>query len=1550
MKELFDSQEEGIAVDFPAPEKKQLPEDSSKVFSAHAALAAGIRGQNPAMVYESSRTSMLQGDTSVLQQEADAAYEPTVQERQQLSLDILATPGLTKDVYDNAIKEYQLASGKGAVKDLPSINAANFALQEPPELSTQNSVLDERAAIYSERAESRDSIERMLNSFVADINYESVRAVKEFYEGALLPENTAYANEVKSYLEEKGWGVESDWKDIFSPGGAVQDIIKYGNSLPLEAKKQFFKDFLDGVSNANGVVGDPNQYASFAIATAVGEHMAAGTEYKWWEKLLDNLEVAGLLPLVSTLSKGTVKIGKQIFGSAGVVTSTSLHEASAAAVLAKSAPNTSGPVLANAAMDARTADMAGTNPQDILLGLGVPKYQAADLSSAPANIVDEINKIQIYGTELINKTLYNGFLLTKGDEDTAIKQALKEAEVLANKQPAMHVHNQQLLYRDENGFVWQNMFGNGNVGYAKKSEALETARLSTGFDVESDSFEIVKFNPKDDTYSVVYNGAKDYGKPFKDQIGEYYIRTTQASRYDPSFLTPLVPTEFPKQGRLYGMVAEATKTYQYLKSVEAILPREAAKQVTSTFTSRVALKDNLDRLTATYDKLNDLGKARVMKAVEDGANYTDPAGNVVGKKFSYSELAGMGLKDNEIISYFQVTEVNRVAHAIRNRKVYEQLQRDGWQRIADESVDFDTIGKNVISVDDAKAKGLKEVYDPYTNGRRKLSPEILDFLYSQGGRLVELKQPMRVGNKKFKHAFVKDVPNTTRQLPTQVLNSVDGYAGPRIYDESYFITAKNNNLLVDGLPADEAEKINVIHAARTQQEVNSLLQKLRAQNPDVEYDFKMGRELVGKVDDFTLENASGGLYYSKRGQPLVGDNDRLARIVDPIRAMDVQKNNISKVAVTEDMVSQLERQWLSTFGEKYSSKKGLFPLERSELVNPRGLSDAEFRSAQAMWDLIDSYRRVGEPDKIYRTFMLGIAQTLDNARFGNAGARGADWFYSSAKSGVSPMSRLKSAAFTLSIALRPIRQLYLQAAQHGYLGALDLDSLGTSYRQLSGVSYAKSAELMGRGDGMVVGAKMAGMNQRDFTVLFEAFKESGLSRQVDTHQATSQVLRDPQASLWDGANAKYFTDKAIDTLIRKPIHLGRTIGFDTGERYNQLMTFLFSYNRLSKKAGKALDLTDRKTLDNVVGETNLLTFNMTGAGEFGIQNGWLRNTAQFMTFQIKSMQNLLGATKTFTPKERARIAGVTLALWGAGGFGLRDAWTKMKLDSGAEIDPVVDEAISGGFAEMALNKAATELFQEDDEMKARIDFAGNTSPFSGVMFWEMINWDKPVYEAALGASAYTGRKVYDAMEYGGNLFFHNPSLRTTEKLGLLTKRMAEVIPTVSDYTKYHVAKETGWLRDSNNDPKIRVTAAEAYSLLLGMYPERASEQTIIGRKISEKVKDLEADAKAYVDMMLKYKDVVPEDLAAAKEQIEVMAGVLSTLPEEDQQIVRANMLDYIEKKHYKDSANLTYLWQKLLNRTGGAEEEVRSYLDKSDLPEAMQSKSEELYDSLKSEQ
>lgn len=1518
MAELLFEQERAVPEYAPAAETPTLGEGFASSLAAHAGLAALTRGQDAAEASALAREELLAGNTTSVDMLAAASGKAATRERAASALKLLSIPGLEQSVYDQAAKSYTEISGNLVTNDIVANNASNLSDVEPSAAPGQDEVLDARAKFFSDNQEANSSLESMMLHAFAQTDQVGIAAIAK---QVTLPEYTAMTVQLKQHLAQRGW-LETEATDYIAPGSNIKQIVELGRKLPPEEKKAYFSDVLQGILAASSVVGDPNNFVAYNIATAIKTHLQQGSEYPWYDVLADNLEAGGLLPLVSTAVRGGSRVAKTIFtAEEAVLAATSAHPNSAVATVASAAPNSSGPVLAALARNPAAAKAAGTTPTDLLVNFGLPKHHEFDLSGAPANIVDEIERAAVYGDQAVGTTLYKGFLIDAAGEAASISRAAKEAQAMAATVPDLHVHN-QVVEASEEGFVVQNMFGNGNVGFARKSAAIDKARESGLFDIQSAQFEIVRFNPATKELRVVYNGAKDFGKAFADTGGEFYIRTRTAQRYDDAFATPIVPEQVPKMGLITQLAEKISGRFTTFRSVEAILPREVAKKVTANFTGKVALKNALNVITKGYDKLKDAEKARVMHTIVEGSNFQSPSGQVIGKEFSYSELAAKGLTEKEIVGYFQIRELTRTTHSIRNRALYEELTKSGQKRFVHEAYDFDTLGRAVGADDiDSVMSDVVEVFDVASKKAISASAAGIKDAYGKGAVLVRLKSAMRQGADRYEYALVPDALDAARELPSTVLSDVAGWAGPRVYLENLFVEATSASARLNGkaLSAADARRTSVIAAAKSKEEAAAIIKDLEASAaPGTTYNVRLGRELIHRVDEMELDAVSGGLYYSKRGQPLVGADMRAARVIDPVRAIEINKNNITKLTHSDTIITQLKYSWTSTYGH-LSSNKGQFPLTRDLITSSDAAKADEVNKARAMWDLIEGYEAFGEENKIYRFLSFKLAQMLDVEGASKLRQVGADWAYASAREGTSPLTKLKSAAFATTIAMRPIRQLFLQAAQHGYLGSVDPAAFGQSYKQVAGIMAMKSAKAMGRGDGYALGAKAAGMPEREFRSLVDGFESSGLLAQIDTHAFTSGAIRDPQASLWDGVSASYFKDKAMDTFIRTPVHFMRKWGFDKGEGYNQLLTYLFSYNRISKQQGKAVNMLSRKEFDNLIGETNLLTFNMTGAGELGMQKGWMRNITQFMSFQMKSLQNISGATQTFTPAERLRIGLVTLGLWGAGGFGIREWYLKLKMDNNIELPEEVDEILAGGFAETVLNRATTAMFEDDSDLRDRINYAENMSPFSGVMFWEMLGYDKAAYEMFLGASGHMSKKIAQRMGEAGDIFFHSPQLESHEKAMKAGKQLAQILPAVSDTTKAYLALKYGQLYDNSGDPKLRATALEGLSILAGYRPVSLIELDVTNRLLSEQKEDLKKDAKAYADMILREIQAPDQAAPEALARIEAMAAVMSSLPEDRKDALRQFIQDEFEFRNFKRRGELPRMLDMRAGRLGNQE-------------------------------
>lgn len=1512
-------------------------EPLAKELASHVGITALTQGKDGVEAAESTYNQLLSGSHTQVQEATAASSVPTKAGLVQDALTMLSLGYLSPEETIKYRKQYKDNKLSG---DIVANNAANIASAEPSANVDQEDVLDARYRMEQEDATASLGIQTLLDKFAAANNDSMSKAMYDSVKTIALPETTAVTSQVIDYMASRGW-MQTSATDYIAAGSNIKQIIARGNKLAPELKTQYFKDFLDGLAKATSLLGGTNGMSAYHLSTAVAEHMQQGTLPAGWVTALQNIDLLNI-PGLTTAGVGIFRVGKKIVTASGsIIPALSMPAKSAVGSLAQAAPNTAPAILAHLATNPKAAAAANTSAEDLILAYGIPKASEYDLTSAPVNLIEGIEAARVHGNVAIERTANTTYLLDDTGKEASIQLAMKEAKAKAAVLPELHVANQVYSATDE-GFLLQNLYGNGTTGFARRSQAMDSA-LNTGlFDTNSPTFEIVSLNPRTKQLKVEYTGGTA-SKAYKDAADgkEYFIRTSAVGKYDPMFATAVAPADAPRIGLLTRLIAAFSKSMTTFRSVEAVLPREMAKAVTANYTARVALENNLKDLASGYHTLSDGSKSRVMHAVVEGANYSDVSGQTIGKTFSYNELALKGFSEKEILGYFQLRELAHTTHAIRNRALRMELESGNYKRFVDEASGFDDLGRE-IQASEINALDAPEVFDTATGVPRKLSGAQLIDEYGKGNTLIQLKNTKKVGWDKYEYALVKDVNSSKRELPQTLLGRVEGYYGPTIYRENVFVEATNVGMRVNGrvIPAGDPRTISVIAAARTVEEAKKIISDLGA-NPGVSYRAKYGRELHNKLDEAAHDEITGHLYNSRRGEQLTGYQQRTARILEPARAMEVNKNNIAKLTHADQLIAQLEASWTGAYSKYSSTSK--FPLDRTGMAanDIVGTKD-EFTKAQAMFDLIDGYKHVGEENQVYRNLSGEVAQWLDpavdglhnggfvarfrNSRLGKAAAeKAASAAYTSAREGISPLSRLKSLGFIYTIATHPLRQIYLQAIQHGYLASLNPKHLSKAYAQASGEAAYRAANAAGRGDAWEIGAKIAGMKTDEFRNLILGFETSGLKAQINSHSSISNTLRPNQATLWDGANAGYFVDKGIDMFFRKPIGALREVGFNRGEVINQKMTNFFAYNSLVEKYKRPIDFFNAKEAADVIGETNLLTFNMTGAGEHGIQKGALRSVAQFMSFQIKAMQNIVGATKTFTPEQRRRMAAVTLVMWGAGGFGLRKVYEELKVKNNIQPNELVDEAISGGLAETALNHATTAMFSDDKDMQDRLAWAENSSPFSGVLFWSMLDANAPVYEALLGASGQTGKKLYEHMSYAGRLLLHQKGFTTADTAASVAKELGSILPLVSATTKSYLGMHYKELYDKSGDPKVRVTSAEALAMLAGFYPVRATQKDIKFSALMDEMADLKADGQMYAKLLYSMIGTPSQGLPQGQIRLNAIADVLSTVPEDRLDIMRAELSRALSLKSYKEQGDVLLLFNKLAGATGA--DEMRDYIN-----------------------
>ena len=378
----------------------------------------------------------------------------------------------------------------------------------------------------------------------------------------------------------------------------------------------------------------------------------------------------------------------------------------------------------------------------------------------------------------------------------------------------------------------------------------------------------------------------------------------------------------------------------------------------------------------------------------------------------------------------------------------------------------------------------------------------------------------------------------------------------------------------------------------------------------------MGPEDIVK---FTGERDNPLLGISEKGtaeQPLI--NFKQASLLDPASTMDQAMGSLMRGRYFDDVKYKYAEHYLSEFGDVLDASF------RENIRDPfQGLIDAKFKT-----DFADRARLAAA--KNYRRSVMQLLGTKSEGQkdFDWLRQKVADSIYSNLGDqklnlvapyllhrSVDGAGLLKQFAFHTKLGMFNPKQIFVQASAVVHVGAVEgvpraLKGMGAGYF-MSAAHFAKDAKVL---NDIADRAAAVGFNKEHWLESYHGLIESGFAK----------VGR--EVALQDGL----WSSRLRDSSVGKVLDAG-TIPFNIGERAGRYTAWNASYLRWR-------EANPTKTFNNaakkeVLERADLLTVNMSSAGNAFWQSGVLGVPTQFFGYRARLMEQFLG--KQLTVQEKA---------------------------------------------------------------------------------------------------------------------------------------------------------------------------------------------------------------------------------------------------------------------------------------------------------------------------
>lgn len=646
--------------------------------------------------------------------------------------------------------------------------------------------------------------------------------------------------------------------------------------------------------------------------------------------------------------------------------------------------------------------------------------------------------------------------------------------------------------------------------------------------------------------------------------------------------------------------------------------------------------------------------------------------NANGIKQDRFDLISRGFNDKEIDALGKWKDIWDNHYYLENYDMVRTLNSQKYQMF--ENANTKLFGKPI-----AKNQNIGAVYDPQTNSVRHLSKADMDSLYNQGGNYVALRRPINIGGTDVEHMMVRNTPGEylrkVRDTDT-VLNYRDGYyqvnynKGAKFVDEITTVSGK------------EVRRTVAVAGNSKDAEMFARAQEASTGNKHAIREDARGFEKDGD-GYWDVNSASGRISQRLRGQPLQtaqGVNQLGAGVYvdNPLESASRAARSVAGRTVTRPVLETAKQRFMKQY-EEFLPSDGMggkrYPTHLSEIVDHRSHVSSKVADARTTYGYINYLESgyINTADQLFKGGMNVVAEMLNAFPVLEGAAQ--------KLSQVSITNQLKKTVFQAYIVgSLPFRQWIVQAHQATRMMAYN--PIGV----LNGGMEARMAGYLGEKGGIAVPSKTV----KDFIKFVD---DSGMVAGVDKNS----LVRGLGLSMADSSSA-------IRRGIGKVAAVPQTLGFDIGEKVNQLGHLASVHEKWTREG---INLADKTQRDLALTEARSLSYDLNKAGDLAYTQSTPAAILQFLQMPHKALLQLTNRKLPVTT--RLRLAAWDLIMFGTGAGvlseGIRKTLTTFGQD-GEEIfpdDPETRDMFLYGLEGFYLNKFLSDL--DDSGERSRIDFS-----------------------------------------------------------------------------------------------------------------------------------------------------------------------------------------------------------------------------------------------------
>lgn len=858
-----------------------------------------------------------------------------------------------------------------------------------------------------------------------------------------------------------------------------------------------------------------------------------------------------------------------------------------------------------------------------------------------------------------------------------------------------------------------------------------------------------------------------------------------------------------------------------------------------------ALLDTLKPFTDIYTKLPK-DRQQIVERIIKEANYNS-------RVPSYTELVAKGLSREEIDSLGKWKEYWDTQWWLENQDLKRSLSGRGYMVLESPGTDTMVYARPLSR---NRAPAHARVYDERTGELVNLTREQVAELYESGGTLATLRQPLRVGDEVSDLVVSREVPGESYlrafNEDDAVLNYREGYYqvfydAPRYIDE-----------IVRDSSGNELYRRAVATAGNTR-DADLMVRRMESTTGKAgDFVQREGRERMnmGGDDYWNLQLSSGRSPQRVRGERLESASsvENLALdhnfVLEPGEAAVAAARSVSRRVRMRDYLEAAKSRFLANHShvlptDQYGRPR--YPNRLSEIAKKEGSQrDKDVRDARTIYEYINSLENgyINAVDEGYKALMRGMADIA--GRKGLAKGEEALHYLADSRG---PMQLGRNTAFTLYLALNPIRQALVQSHQAVQLAAnfpiyastrMVPDTamlIQMKLSQRAGGEWAKFLDAPTRK--LVEGA---GRSIEEAVFMAKAFDRSGLSASIDKQNLV-------KGSLTEFVEYANYTGSVAGKAL-KPLEWVRKIGFDAGENINMMTSWLAHYNRRLDDTGKRWDQLDSEDLDWITAKARSYTYSMNLAGEMPYNQNFLSMQFQFIQVPHKAFTQMF-TDRTLTRAERARLVAFNATMYGVPASSLMYPWVEKSLPEEGELRELVLQGLEAYTFNKALSLATGE--------ETLLDYSG-LAPADTTALWDM-----------MAAFITTDVGTIVAESPSGSLFFGgNPRIteffKTIARYGnfvddiedpvtmkRIAKDMASLSSGMSNFFKARYIMKTGQKISSSGQVLVEDAGwGEALGVLFGFQTREEANGWYISQAAYEATQEFQDDVREYWKILTRH--------------------------------------------------------------------------------------------------